>query len=613
MPYDDVKKLLDAKILRKEVGLFIDLETIDTESPIEEYPPDVYKTYFEMVENDTTIGGLLEVIKAYLSPKFTSWYLDNNDTEAGQFITDVLFNKMTPSLENLITTAAEVVIYGMYPFEKVFDFDKESKKIYLKKLAPKNPSAITEFKFDDKPPYNLSEIVFEGKKGDSVEEFSLPLKKMLIFTYEDDGGIVNGRSILRRAYKLYKLKKFILRAMALHVAKHAIGVPYAQYKGRLSSTNETNLKNALSRIGIDESGYIIFPDNITEKGFLGGESRAYPFVEFLKYINTEIYKIALAQFLGIGIDVSGGSYNLGAVMEKAFFAKIWQIGDMIAEKINKEIINPLVEYNFGKVDKKPKLSIKQVGTLDNNMFFKNLGWLLQNKAITIDTNLENEIRARAGFKPISEEERDRILIKQIQIQQQARMGNVQAVPSKNVNVEPQNPEQQQEQVVAQSEEVDMEESKKKEYTDEEVFAMFEKRFSEVWEENVGTDIPPELPANYKEYILKMKKDRANEEEFDEWIAAVVIAAERMAEVESLKVGKRASSLVWRTAGDEKVCPLCAKMEGLRLSEEVALQIFKPHNHCRCRLEPSNEPPQITKIEDLQLSEAELKNWQYKDY
>lgn len=373
--------------------------------PLSQEPPEIYKTYYLMINEDPQIAQMVEAVKSAISPKFSYWILEGDrESEEYKFIDDTLFKKLTPSFTQVLSKAIMSVFYGISIFDKIYIYDKENKKIILDKLIYREPASIFKFSFTDTKPYDLKKIEFQGRgANNSTQLYKSTIDSLLIFTNDDDGGIINGQSILRPIWKLYKIKKFLYKIMALGISRVAVPIPVGKVKKNVKSEKLNKFQEILQKISVGETSRILIDENEWDIEELGGKGSYFPYDKYVELINKEMNKVFLMSLLSVGIDAN--AVFTTDIMSDMFYGKIWDLGLNIAKTINQNIIQPLIDMNFNTKNY-PVLNIRRVGgRIGDNIDTRSIYMLGQYGFVVPDEDLLKWMREQLGLPPTKKEEK----------------------------------------------------------------------------------------------------------------------------------------------------------------------------------------------------------------
>jgi hypothetical protein len=187
------------------------------------------RNYDMMRRNDGTVRGTLRLIKTpVLSAR---WYVQPatqsvRDKNAAEFIENCLFKYMSTSFPQFLTEALLMLDYGYYPFEKVFRIDHPEApgKVVWKKLAPRHPLDIFTWNYDDNGGPDGIEVPNPNQGMENVN-VTIPIDKLIVFTFDKEAGNIEGMSVLRSAYKHWYYKEQLYKIDAIQKERHGIGIP----------------------------------------------------------------------------------------------------------------------------------------------------------------------------------------------------------------------------------------------------------------------------------------------------------------------------------------------------------------------------------------------------
>ncbi len=172
-----------------------------------------------------------------------------------------------------------------------------------------------------------------------------------------------GTSDLRPAYAAWFTKRQIIRFYAMFLEKAAGPMPVARYDKNAPPEAVRDIHNAIK--SFQSKTALTIPKEI-EIEFLEAKS------------NGEVYNIAINlfnMFIGRSLFVpdligfhgdktAGGSFALGKEQLNIFMKHIQRRRRSLEEIINKEIIWPIVFYNYGFVDNYPKFKLRPINDED---------------------------------------------------------------------------------------------------------------------------------------------------------------------------------------------------------------------------------------------------------
>src|SRR4029077_3894214 len=113
----------------------------------------------------------------------------------------------------------------------------------LKKLSPRPAGTIKEIKYDDNGgPVSVAQNAIRA--DNTIQEVELDISKIMIFTFNRQGGDLTGKSILRTAYPHWYYKTHFYKIDAVQKERHSLGVP----RGKLLPGFNNNDRGILRRM-----------------------------------------------------------------------------------------------------------------------------------------------------------------------------------------------------------------------------------------------------------------------------------------------------------------------------------------------------------------------------
>lgn len=364
----------------------------------EEYNPDLLrwealKNYDIMRRSDAVVQALLEVIK--LPILSATWTIqaasdDEQDIRIADWVRFNLFEN------NIIFTdlLSEVMTYqdfGYSVFEKIWDYIQWQGKTYigLKDLQSRKQRSIYRWQTNDKEPtFGITQYVPGGT-------YSVPGDKLVIFTRKKEGENYEGISVLRSAYKHWKIKDALELIEAIRHERQGLGImeivpPEGANEGDVDDAIE-NARQARA----SEEGVIKHPAGWTMEwmDMKSGSTQLTDIQQTNQYHTRQILLSGLAQFLDFGGSKNASGSRATSQDHSAMFEQAEEFtAKYIGHVFNRNVIKELVDINFGEQDHYPTLehskigddNIAEIGTFVNQM--------LTAAGMTPDPQLEEWLR-----------------------------------------------------------------------------------------------------------------------------------------------------------------------------------------------------------------------------
>lgn len=383
----------------------------------EEYNPDLMR--WELLKNidimrrsDATIKAALKVVK--LPILSTTWRIeaasdDPQDIEIADWVRFNLFDNIDfPSTLSEVLTFLE---FGYSVFEKVWDYvqwqpntivvGKDEDGNPIEKIQPKKTMiglaglesrkqrSIYRWKTNDETPvFGITQYVPGGT-------YSIPGDKLAVFTLEREGENYEGISLLRPAYKHWRIKDKLELIEAVRHERQGLGIIEVVPP---EGANEDDINMAIDsarQVRASEEGVIKHPNGWTMQfmDMKSGTSQLTDIQSTLEYHKREIMKSVLAQFLELGGNKGGsGSKATSADQSSLFDDSEEYTAKYIGNVFNQFVIRELVDLNYSNVKNYPTLehgkigddSLTEIGTVVNQ--------LMTAGALTADPQFEQWIR-----------------------------------------------------------------------------------------------------------------------------------------------------------------------------------------------------------------------------
>jgi len=367
--------------------------------------PNGAKVFDMMRRADPQVSAVLQSV--FNPIKSASWHVEpasesDEDKEIADFISKNVFPskariKKGPDYnktwEETLHEVLLYIIFGYSVMEKVYMF--EDGKVWLKKLSPRLPRTIKEFRYK----VGSNDFV-EAIQKVNGREIHLPAKKIVIFTANKEGATLSGISYLRPVYKPWSIKTDLQKLQAATFERYGMGTPMGTLPEGSSSKDPEgeDLIETLENISSNETSYIVKPFDTEVEMLSGGATTVPDMQSAIDYQDQQITISFLAQFLNLGVS-SFGSRALGNTFVDFFTNSLEGVGDYIASRLNQQLVQELVDFNYD-VEEYPKLVMSRIDSVDmDNMAVLSDAGLISS---TIET--ENQLRNILRLKPITDEQ-----------------------------------------------------------------------------------------------------------------------------------------------------------------------------------------------------------------
>ncbi len=353
-------------------------------------------TYHKM-RRDASVRSALRVIKAPLMAG--NWYVEPADESEeaamhARFV-DAALNGMSRTFDQVISEALLMLDYGYYPFEKVFqpgfwrdekDRAREKRVMMWKKWAPRHPIDTIRWAYDA----NGGPAVLHHRRESPKPNAEIPISDLLVFTFDEEAGNLEGFSLLRSAYADWYYKINLYKIDAIQKERHGIGIPMVELPPNYTPEDKAFALSMVQNLRSNEKAGVVKPPGWVIE-FLELRGNQVDVLESASHHHVMILFNCLAQFLALGTQESG-SRSVGSTQEDTFTRSIHYLANTICAVINKWAIPQLVKFNFGATAY-PKLKVRQIGeTSDMRAMSVAIRNYIESRAITPDPVLEAFLR-----------------------------------------------------------------------------------------------------------------------------------------------------------------------------------------------------------------------------
>lgn len=335
--------------------------------------PDCLQVYDRMRSSD---GQTIAVLKAITLPILgTTWRLnpDGARPEVVNFVAEQLGlpvigqegKTKTVRRENRFSWAEHLrmallmVPFGSMFFEQVVQQLPDG-KWGLRKVAARMPDSLKKINvardgglvsIEQHPP----KFVTNYRASDAHESISIPVDRLVAYSFDREGADWAGRSLLRPAYKHWLIKEKLLKIEVVGVERNSTGVPvYKNPAGATDEQIEKGRKMAQAYRGGSTAGLSI-PDG-AEFYLIGVNGQLLSAREVINYHDGQIGKVALAHFLNL----SDGSYALASVQAELFMQSLASTADQVADTATQHIVGDLVAWNWGPEEPIPAIEYDDI-------------------------------------------------------------------------------------------------------------------------------------------------------------------------------------------------------------------------------------------------------------
>lgn len=362
------------------------------------------RMYTKMVRADASVRVSLRAGKApVLGAEF---YVDpfSNDPEdliIQELVEFNLFKGMTTSWLKFLEQGLKMFENGFSAFEPVWELREWSpsktnpgantkRYTMLRKLGTRPAQTVSYFDYDENGgPVSMCQQALRG--SGEIDEVHIPIQKLCVFTFDQDGGDLEGNSILRSAYQHWYYKDHLYKIDAIQKERHGIGVPEIELQPGYSEADKRVAHELGRNLRTNERAYIV-RTSMMNVGFAELSGNLVDALKSAEHHDGMIMKNVMVEFLNSGTTEGGGNRATSATQMDMFLKAMRYIAEIFCEGINLYVIPNLVTYNF-KTRKFPQLQVRNIGEAkDLQMWAAAMSNLKSKGLLQIDDETEQWIR-----------------------------------------------------------------------------------------------------------------------------------------------------------------------------------------------------------------------------
>ena len=327
-------------------------------------------TYEEMSNSDAAVDVSLRAAKMpvmgadYFVESASS---DPIDQDIAEFVAFNLLEGSNSPFLNTLEDILRMYEFGFSVCEKVYEEREWAPKraganrktyIMLRKLAPRPTMTVTGFNYDDNGgPVSATQNAVRG--DDKPEEVEIPIEKLVVFTNNRKGGNLEGKSLLRTAYRPWYFKSNLYNIDGIQKERHGMGFPTVELPPGYKDSDKKAALELVRNIRTNEHGGAVIPPQ-WKLGFLDIPGQPVDVMRSIEHHNGNIMLNTMTQFLLLGVEGSGGGRATSGSHQDMFNKSLRYVANQICDSINLYLIPYLVGYNF-KTDRFPKLRARNLG------------------------------------------------------------------------------------------------------------------------------------------------------------------------------------------------------------------------------------------------------------
>lgn len=369
--------------------------------------PQSAQVFAKMGREDSQVTSVLNAVS--LPIKRASWRLDPNGADA-EVVRHVSEDLRLPVLgeeqdkpvarrrgrvawHEHLHTALLALQFGYAFFEQVYAPGSDGRE-HLVKLAPRRPGSIKRINVAaDGGLESIEQSAVTSPGGTSAPPSTIPVSRLVAYVHDPKDSTCTGSSVLRPAFKHWKLRDRFLMLEADVLDRNGMGVPV--YEGsELAQDPQKDLaygQELAQKVRAGAAAGAAVPAK-AKLSLVGVSGQLVSPREAIAYHDSMMARAVLAHFLNL--EGKGGSYALAETQSDLFIQSLQTIAEWIADTATQHIVEDLVDVAFPDYDGLcPRVVFDPIAS-KKELAAEALSTLVRDGVILPDKDLEEEVRRR---------------------------------------------------------------------------------------------------------------------------------------------------------------------------------------------------------------------------
>jgi hypothetical protein len=276
------------------------------------------------------------------------------------------------------------VLYGFSANELMFNVNEEQ-KLVIQNVIPINQSTLENkpFNFDDN-----GDVVSIHQTPPNDKAVDIPVDKILLYSYDKSFDNPYGRGVLRQLKPIIREKKDLNNWLMTDSKRHAS--PLLVGKSDNHSSRNAML-DAFDDVNAGATGITVGLDETIES--VGGNGSADDYKTVIQMKDNQILRLFFIPDLLMSSNTTG-SYAQSNTQLNFLYIIYNGILEDIANTIQRQIINPIIEFNYGNTIKAPVFSFDKFDETDYKTIFEIINGLINTGTLASDNQAVHETIAK---------------------------------------------------------------------------------------------------------------------------------------------------------------------------------------------------------------------------
>lgn len=348
---------------------------------------------------DTQVATGFDILKYLLSSK--KWILTNPDDESSEvydFINDMIKN-MDIEMQTLVKQMTPAILWGFNVHELLFDVNSDG-RLVVTNAVPVHIRTLQNEPFTyDKDTGDLVSIHQEVNDSD----IEIPVNKVLLYSYNSLYDEKEGHGLLYDFLPIIEDKENVMDWLMTFAERNGSPTLYGK---TADPTSRDMMLLAFDDIADGTTGLTIGTEE--EVGVLESSHHGETFFSILSYKDNQIFRRMFIGNLLLGDNSQTGTYAQSQTQLEFGNMVFDGILEEIANTIQEQLINPIVEFNYGATAEPPIFSFDKFTSGDMRKLFEIVKPLMDTGVVDAENSAVQEaltllFKSEAGVEYVNEE------------------------------------------------------------------------------------------------------------------------------------------------------------------------------------------------------------------
>jgi hypothetical protein len=274
-------------------------------------------------------------------------------------------------------------------------------------MAPRMPWTVDRWEIKERGLASVTQYA-QDPETETYRYYKIPAQKILRFTHDQQGLNYEGVSVLRSAYKHYKVKDALYKIAAVSAERWGVGTIVGALPSQITDAEtRKEFRDILKHLRSNEVGHIVLPPGSDIDACIkiltpdAGNPMLEHILSMIRHHDVLIARSVLAEFISLG-ETNFGSRSVSNDQLRFFLMSIESVAEYVTHVVMHgnpgecRGIEDLVHMNFGAETPIPLLSWHRIYRHDTAAIANSVAQLVQTGVIVPTEGLDAWARGLIG-------------------------------------------------------------------------------------------------------------------------------------------------------------------------------------------------------------------------